>query len=342
MRSLIRTLMLCVALTLLVGQTNAQTLSKLKTSSAFPIAQLDASKIQRWILPSFHINGKPAKAHSQGLFVNQNGFFLTARRDDINPRRSLLFWLSCNPNSQKENCNGSKSTWTKIWDITPTSQPETWTGMLDHPGGFDSDGQNLWIPISQSRHNGQTMVRKFSIRSLIEKGDATPTESITINDHIGAIAVSSGSNRLFGANWDTLLTYELSLDGNPIQHYERNSFIRNFSNWSIAVQDWKVYEEFLIASGIDKSSKLLSGRTRSLIQLINLKTRQIIGELRLPSRHKSGNFTREGMAVFGEYIWLLPDDLGEENKLYRFELNELLKVGRSGESTIDESKAEEK
>ena len=44
--------------------------------------------------------------------------------------------------------------------------------MLDHPGGFDSDGENLWVPISQSRRNGQTMIRKFSIRSLIGKGDA--------------------------------------------------------------------------------------------------------------------------------------------------------------------------
>ena len=34
------------------------------------------------------------------------------------------------------------------------------------------------------------------------------------------------------------------------------------------------------------------------------------------------------MAVFGEHIWLLPDDLGEENKLYRFPLNELLNLGR--------------
>ena len=328
MRSLIRTLLLCVALTLLVGQLNAQTFSKLKTSSAVPVAHLDTAKIQTWVLPSFHINGKPAKAHTQGLLVHQNGFFVTARRDDINPRRSLLLWLSCNPSSQKENCNESKKTWTKIWDITPTSQPATWSGVLDHPGGFDSDGENLWIPISQSRRNGKTMVRKFSIRSLIDKGDATPTESITINDHIGAIAVSRGPKRLFGANWDTLLAYELSVDGNTMQHYKRNSFIRNFPDWSIAVQDWKVHEGFLIASGLDKSSKLLAGRTRSLIQLINFKTRQIIAELRLPRRHESGNFTREGMAVFGEHIWLLPDDLGEENKLYRFALNELLKVGR--------------
>ena len=328
MRSLIRTLLLCFALIFLVRQSNSQTLSNLKASSVFPVARLDVAKIQTCILPSFYINGKPAKAHTQGLLVHQNGFFVTARRDDIDPRRSLLLWLSCNPKNQKENCNEGRKAWTKIWDITPNSQPDSWSGSFDHPGGFDSDGQNLWIPISQSRRDGQTMIRKFSIRSLIEKGDATATQIITINDHIGAIAVSHSPKRLFGANWDTLLTYEFSLDGNAVQHYERNSFIRNFPDWSIAVQDWKVHDEFLIASGLDKTSKLLAGHSRSLIQLINLKTRQIIAELRLPRRHESGNFTREGMAVFGEHIWLLPDDLEEENKLYRFPLNELLSVGR--------------
>ena len=53
-----------------------------------------------------------------------------------------------------------------------------------------------------------------------------------------------------------------------------------------------------------------------------------MAELRLPRHHESGNFTREGMSVFDEHIWLLPDDLGEENKLYRFALNELLNIER--------------
>ena len=312
---------------MLLRQSNAQTVSKAKTSLVVQVAQLDTSKIHTWMLPPLHINEKPAKCHTQGLYVHQNGFFVTARRDDITPRRSLLLWLRCNPKSQKENSKESKKTWTKIWDITPTSQPASWPGMLDHPGGFDSDGENLWIPISQSSRNGKTLVRKFSIRSLTEKDDATPAKSIIINDHIGAIAVSQSSKRLFGANWDTVLAYELSVDGNTIEHYERNTFIRNSPNWSIAVQDWKVHEGFLIASGLDKSSKQLANRPRSLIHLINFETRKIIAELRLP-RRTSGSFTREGMAVFGEHIWLLPDDLGEENKLYRFALNELLKVGR--------------
>ena len=337
MRSLIRTLLLCIALSFLVRQSNSQTLRNIQASSDFPVAHLDVAKIQTCILPSFHINGKPAKAHTQGLLVHQNGFFVTARRDDIDPRRSLLLWLSCNPKNQKENCNEGRKAWTKIWDITPNAQPDSWSGSLDHPGGFDSDGQNLWIPISQSRRNGKTMVRKFSIRSLIEKGDATPTESITINDHIGAIAFLRAPERLFGANWDTFLTYELSVDGNSVQHHERNSFIRNFSNWSIAVQDWKLYKGFLIASGLDKSSNLQAGSSRSLIQLININTRKIIAELRLPLRHESGSFTREGMAIFSEHIWLLPDDLGEDNKLYRFELNELLKLVRESTEVKNES-----
>ncbi|MDP7051846.1 MAG: DUF6454 family protein [Verrucomicrobiota bacterium] len=307
-------------------ESNAETSTKSKALPAVSVSQLDISKIHIWTLPPLRINGKPGQAHTQGLLVHQDGFFVTARRDDINPRRSLLLWLRCNPNSQKENCNGSNRTWTKIWDITPT-QPASWSDILDHPGGFDTDGENLWIPISQSRRNGKTMLRKFPIRSLIDKGDATPAESIIINDHIGAIAVSRNPKRLFGANWDTMLVYELSVDGSSIQHFERNRFITNLPKWSIAVQDWKVHDGFLIASGLDKNYKLLASRPRSLIQLINAKTRQISAELRLP-RRASGNFTREGMSVFNEHIWLLPDDLQEENELYRFSFNELLKARR--------------
>ena len=191
--------------------------------------------------------GSPQKHILKDFLSIKTDFFVTARRDDINPRRSLLLWLRCNPSSEKENCNESKRTWTKIWDITPDLPARELAGMLDHPGGFDSDGENLWIPISQSRRNGKTIVRKFSLRSLIDKGDSTPTESIIINDHIGAIAVSRSTKRLFGANWDTMLAYELSVDGNPIQHYERKTFIRNLPSWSIAVQDWKVHDGFLIA-----------------------------------------------------------------------------------------------
>ena len=74
MQSLIRTLLLFVAFTLLVRQSNAQTSSNLKTSSEVPVAYLDTSKIQIFMLPSFHINGKTAKAHTQGLLVHKTDY----------------------------------------------------------------------------------------------------------------------------------------------------------------------------------------------------------------------------------------------------------------------------
>ena len=326
MRPLIRALLLCVTFAIFITVTNAQTSAKFKASSTVSVAHLHISKIHASELPPLHINGNAAQAHTQGLLVHQNGFFVTARRDDVNPRRSLLLWLECNPKVKKENCCASKKSWTKVWDITPTSKPANWSGILDHPGGFDSDGENLWIPISQSRRNGKTMLCKFSIRSLIDEGDATPSASITIKDHIGAVAVSHTPKSLFAANWDTMIAYELSVDAKLIQDYKRNMFVENLPNWSIAVQDWKFHKGFLVVSGLDKSSKFLGSRPRSVIQLINAKTREIKAELRLP-RRKSGNFAREGMAVFDGYIWLLPDDLKDENKLYRFQFNELLKLG---------------
>ena len=141
---LIRTQLLRITFATLITASNAQSSAKYKTSSTISVAHLHDSKIHASELPPLLINGKPAQAHTQGLLVHQNGLFVTARRDDVNPRRSLLLWLRCNPRVQKENCNMSKKSWTKIWDITPTSQPANWPGVLDHPGGFDSDGENLW------------------------------------------------------------------------------------------------------------------------------------------------------------------------------------------------------
>ena len=321
MQLLAQKLFFCVATFAILNQLKAEEVSKPKLSSTLQVSQLDASKFSILTLPPLRIDGKTAKAHTQGLLVHKNGIFVTARRDDIKPRRALLLWLKCNP---LNNRSGSKMSWTKIWDITPKPNLENGFNILDHPGGFDFDGKHIWIPISESHRKGKTIIRKFSVHSLINEGKAKHTQSIIIDDHIGAIAISRSLNRIFCANWDTLHSYELSLEGKLIKRFQRNEFISNYKNWSNAVQDWKVHQGFLIASGIDKSLKLPSNHPRSLIQLIDIKSRNIIEELRLP-RRTSGNFTREGMAIYDECIWLLPDDLTEENKLYKFPLADLKK-----------------
>jgi len=283
---------------------------------SFPRSTLDAKKIEARTLPPLVIDRKPVKAHTQGLLLTKDGLFVTARRDDVKPRRSLLLWLRGDTRQKIES-------WTKIWDVTPTSLPPGWENGLDHPGGLDSDGENLWIPLSHSRRDGKTLLRQFSIRALLETGEAAPRTTITVDDHIGAVAVSRDPVRLFGASWNTDYTYTWSPDGSHSTISLRDAFVRGSPDWSNAVQDWKVQGRWLIASGIDKSSSRPRNRPRAVIQAIDLETRRLVSELRLPRRLLVGPDTREGMAIFDDHVWLIPGDLGKTNRLYRFPLSEL-------------------
>jgi hypothetical protein len=97
MQLLAQKLFFCVATFAILNQSKAEEVSKPKLSSTLQVSQLDASKFSILTLPPLRIDGKTAKAHTQGLLVHKNGIFVTARRDDIKPRRALLLWLKCNP-----------------------------------------------------------------------------------------------------------------------------------------------------------------------------------------------------------------------------------------------------
>ena len=41
-------------------------------------------------LPALRISGQPARAHTQGLEIKSGNYYVTARRDDVLPKRALL------------------------------------------------------------------------------------------------------------------------------------------------------------------------------------------------------------------------------------------------------------
>jgi hypothetical protein len=65
---------------MLVRQSNAQTVSKSKTSSAVPVAQLDASKIHTWMLPPLHINEKSVLMDKESLRMSFRGLLVDVER----------------------------------------------------------------------------------------------------------------------------------------------------------------------------------------------------------------------------------------------------------------------
>src|SRR5258705_13833651 len=83
-------------------------------------------------LPALRIDGQSARAHTQGLEVEGANYFVSARREDVRPKRALLLRVT------------ETATRWDIWDITPRNLDGT-AMSLDHPGGMQSDGRRVWI-----------------------------------------------------------------------------------------------------------------------------------------------------------------------------------------------------
>ena len=108
----------------------------------------DDLRIESVKLPALHVNGEAAQAHTQGLEVLGSNYYVTARREDTLPKRALL--LRTEPD---------RTDW-DVWDIAPVAARGALTA-LDHPGGFQSDGIRLWIPLAESKRKGRSIIRVF-------------------------------------------------------------------------------------------------------------------------------------------------------------------------------------
>ncbi|MBA3975984.1 MAG: hypothetical protein C0504_17395 [Candidatus Solibacter sp.] len=82
-------------------------------------------------------------------------------------------------------------------------------GAMYHPGGFDADGESVWIPVAEYRPKSRSVIQRRSAASF------EVMSSFAVPDHIGAVAV--GGDRLYLANWDARTIYEYSFDGRLIR-----------------------------------------------------------------------------------------------------------------------------
>jgi len=94
----------------------------------------------------------------------------------------------------------------------------------------------------------------------------------------------------------------------------------------IAVQDWKITKQGLFASGLSKSTRANQNLASSRLVILedalapDFKRREII----LP-RYNGVELGREAMSVSDDNIYVLPEDLGATNRLFRISKADLLK-----------------
>ena len=269
-------------------------------------------------LPALRIHGQPATAHTQGMELVGGQVYVTARRDDIRPRRALL--LRTEPTG---------TNW-DVWDITPLDAQGSLTS-LDHPGGMQSDGTRLWIPLAESRRNGRSLIRAFRQKDFEAGRLLKPELEFSFDDHIGAVAVSTERELLLGANWDTQKVYVWNFQGH-LQRTLTNSELRPRElgvasaerRNGLAVQDWKFAGDRLFASGLFRPNGTPAGSTESrLICFTNfLEADFKWWTAELPLRNGT-QLAREAMAISEETVFFLPEDLGETNRLFRVSLADL-------------------
>jgi len=281
-------------------------------------------------LPPLRIQGQPGKAHTQGLELGSTNFYVTARRDDLLPKRALL--LRTAP---------GRPDW-DVWDITPVDAQGNLTS-LDHPGGMQSDGKHFWIPLAESKRHGRSLVRRYPIDSLVPGQPPKPDFEFEVHDHIGAVAVSNQRKLLFGANWDTESVYVWDFTGHLQQTFTSAELGRRGigvgaagdSNapdrpTGLTVQDWKWVDDRLFASGLFRAAKTDPNSPQSqIVSFVNvLEPRFQRIAIPLPKQHGT-ELAREGMAISDGTVYFLPEDLTSTNRIFRMPLQDLLKLEKS-------------
>jgi len=278
-------------------------------------------------LPPLRIEGQPARAHTQGMEPVSGKFYVTARLEDARPKRALL--LRTNP---------SDLDW-ESWDISPLDAKGEVTS-LDHPGGIQSDGTRLWIPLAESKRAGRSIICAFPVADIVAGRRLKPAIEFPVNDHIGAVAVSKGL--LFGANWDTVKVYVWDFKGG-LQRMVQDDELKsrglgvvggNEGRAGVAVQDWKVVGDRLFAAGLfgprEPGTIPPASRLCWFERFLERDFRR--WSVTLPPQHGT-ELAREAMAISGGSVYFLPADLGATNRLFRVSLAELTLQGATQRPT---------
>lgn len=90
-------------------------------------------------------------------------------------------------------------------------------GTVYHPGGLDTDGERLWVPVAEYRPRGRSIVY------TVDPATLAATEAFRVPDHIGAIIYDRAGDRLVGASWGARTFYAFDRAGKILARWPNPS-----------------------------------------------------------------------------------------------------------------------
>lgn len=208
------------------------------------------------------------------------------------------FWISSVERKAKKG-------WVYLVDrhtLTVTKEREISIGEQYHPGGMQVVGGELWVPVAEYKPTSTSTMLCLDAMSL------ETLRSFPLLDHIGGVAVSDDGT-IYAANWDCKTLYELDADGKILG--------RKPNPTGVAYQDLKWHQGKLWGTGSVGILKLNTG----IVDVIDPDQWALKQRYRLAGKTADGgsNFGREGLAIFEDSLYLLPED-GPHTTVHRFPL----------------------
>ncbi len=177
-----------------------------------------------------------------------------------------------------------------------------------HPGGITLEGDSIWIPVSTYSREGSTTIE------CRDKGTLELRSRFFVEDHIGCIA--AGGDQIIGANWDARIIYIWDKEGHLRAKIENPRDTR--------YQDLKWIGGELAASGLEDG--------QGVVDWLSLPALDRIKRIRGGKTGRGISYMNEGMAVFNNQLFLLPED-GPSSRLFIFSLTPPGNGGNSPGST---------
>jgi hypothetical protein len=128
-------------------------------------------------------------------------------------------------------------------------------GMVYHPGGLATDGEFLYVPVSEYRPDSSCNIYKVDVATFQQVGDP-----VLFKDHVGALSIDPERKRIYGMSWNSSRIYVwdynwklLYLNPNPIQNvgYQDMDFIGGNTLACSGFSKHMVGDEEVMIGGID-------------------------------------------------------------------------------------------
>lgn len=181
-------------------------------------------------------------------------------------------------------------------------------GDMYHPGGIDTDGRSLWVPVAEYRPYSDSVVYTIDLDTLRVR------EEFRVPDHVGGVVADRATRRVHGVTWGSREFYTWTGGGRQLAHDANTSHFIDYQDCAYASHGKALCTGVTGFTTAEGAPFELGG-----IALLDLRTRRVLHEVPVQQWSAAGHVATRNpvhLEAAGEdggtlRMWAAPDD-GEE------------------------------